>query len=154
MILLRAVTSISAPGCTIQPAWELIRMFEIPAVTDEKASLFALTMWRTSGTRARWSLVPALSSSSRYDWERFGYQIRFSGWCIQSYPGTAADGTTETGGSTNDYTNAYRVTAQNVEASQCIRISVIRRRKSKPVRMVVSEVRGWWRILLHGGIDS
>ena len=28
--------SISAPGCTIQPAWELIRMFEIPAVTDEE----------------------------------------------------------------------------------------------------------------------
>ena len=47
-----------------------------------------------------------------------GTKFDFQAGVYKSYPGTAADGTTETGGSTNDYTNAYRVTAQNVEASQ------------------------------------
>lgn len=111
--------SISAPGCTIQPAWELIRMFEIPAVTDEEGKPVRFDnvedLWNSGEMEPRARAIFFFSGMTE---KGSGTKFDFQAGVYKSYPGTAADGTTETGGSTNDYTNAYRVTAQNVEASQ------------------------------------
>lgn len=100
-------------GVALQPAWELMGLYEMPAITDEETGEpirfdNVTDLWNTDKMeprcRANFYFTGMTESMS-------GTVLDFQGGVYKSYPGTAADGTAETQGSVNDYTNQFRVRA-------------------------------------------
>lgn len=99
----------SSVGAAIQPSWELISLFELPAVTDEEGNPVRFNdpaeIWNNGQMeprcRANFFFTGMVESVS-------GTAIDVQAGVYTEYPGTAADGTEEVAGSVNDYTNAYR----------------------------------------------
>lgn len=106
-------------GAALQPSWELISLFETPDVTDENGYPVRFDrvedFWDTDKMEPRCRAIFFFSGMTEAG---AGTQLDFQAGVYRSYPGTAADGTEEIGGSDNEYTSQYRVTAQNADVQQ------------------------------------
>ncbi|MBQ8673766.1 MAG: RagB/SusD family nutrient uptake outer membrane protein [Bacteroides sp.] len=99
-------------GAALQPTWELMGLYEMPAITDENGNPVRFDrvedIWDTDEMEPRCRAnfyFPGMTESVS------GEVLDIQAGYYKSYPGTAADGTEEVQASTNDYTNAYRVRA-------------------------------------------
>lgn len=99
-------------GAAIQPVWELMGLYEMPAITDADGKPIRFNsveeIWNNGEMEARCRanfFFPGMTESVS------GEVIDIQAGYYKSYPGTAADGTEEVQGSVNDYTNAYRIRA-------------------------------------------
>ncbi|MBQ8520578.1 MAG: RagB/SusD family nutrient uptake outer membrane protein [Bacteroides sp.] len=99
-------------GAAIQPTWELIKLFELPAVVDENGNPVRFDapeeIWNNGVMEPRLRaniFFPNMVESVS------GITLDVQAGVYRSYPGSAADGTEEVGGSDNDYTNTYRIRA-------------------------------------------
>lgn len=97
-------------GAALQPVWELMGLFEMPAITDEDGKPIRFNsveeLWNTDKMepRARANFFfPGMTETVS------GTVMDIQGGVYKSYPGLAIDGTADTQGSVNDYTNQYRV---------------------------------------------
>ena len=106
-------------GSSIQPAWELIKLFQMPAVTDENGKPVrfsqASDIWNNNEMEARCKadfFFPGMTEKVS------GKILDIQAGVYTEYPGTAADGTEEVSGSVNDYTNQYRVRVSQVNTSK------------------------------------
>lgn len=102
-----------AVGCALQPTWELMQLFEMPAVVDEDGKPVRFNsreeLWNNGQMEARARATfffPGMTEPLS------GQVMDIQAGVYKSYPGTAADGTSETQGSINDYTDTYRVRGQ------------------------------------------
>lgn len=109
----------AAVGCAIQPTWELMSLYEHPAIIDEDGKPV-----RFDDANDFWN-NPQMEPRARATFFFSGMTEPLSGEVLDqqagvyiSYPGTAADGTAETVRSTSDYTDAYRVRAQQPSTYQ------------------------------------
>ncbi len=109
----------SAVGCAIQPTWELISLFEHPAVTDEDGYPVRFDnmedFWDTDEMEPRARATFFFSGMTE---PLSGEVLDMQAGVYTSYPGTAADGTAESVRSVSDYTDAYRVRAQQPSTYQ------------------------------------
>ncbi|MGN0053079.1 MAG: RagB/SusD family nutrient uptake outer membrane protein [Bacteroides sp.] len=112
MVLPKGTNLASNVGAALQPVWELIGLYEMPAITDEAGYPVRFDnvedLWNNGKMEARCRanfFFPGMTESVS------GEVMDIQGGIYKSYPGTAADGTAEVSGSVNDYTNAYRVRA-------------------------------------------
>lgn len=101
----------TAVGCALQPAYDLVRLYDMPAITDE------------DGKPVRFNSLDELWKSDQME-PRAKATVFFSGMTdpvskqvldiqagyYKSYPGTTEDGAPEN--TENAYTNQYRVRAQ------------------------------------------
>lgn len=108
-------------GAALQPAWELMSLYEMPAVTDENGYPVRFDspeeIWNNGEMEPRCRAnfyFPGMTESVS------GEVIDVQAGVYKSYPGTAADGTEETQGSTNAYTDQYRVRASQPGTSQVV----------------------------------
>ena len=106
-------------GGAIQPAWELISLFEVPSLVDAAGNPVRFDrvedFWDTDEMEPRCRAIFFFSGMTETG---SGTKLDFQAGVYKSYPGTAADGTEEVNGSTNAYTEQYRVTAQNLNNDQ------------------------------------
>lgn len=119
MVLPLGTNLCTSVGAAIQPTWELVSLFETPAITDEEGYPIRFDnmedFWNSDKMEPRARAIFFFSGMTETG---SGSKLDFQAGVYKSYPGTAADGTAETGGSENDYTKAYRVTAQNADNNQ------------------------------------
>lgn len=119
MVLPRGTNMASSVGAAIHPVWELISLYEMPAITDENGNPVRFNsldeIWKS----------PEMEPRARANFFFSGMTESVSGtvFDIQAgvytqYPGTAADGTPEA--TENEYTQQYRVRASQVGESQTI----------------------------------
>lgn len=108
-------------GAAIQPTWELISLYELPAVTDEDGKPVRFNspeeIWNNGEMEPRCRAnfyFPGMTESVS------GEVIDVQAGVYLEYPGTAADGTEETQGSNNAYTDKYRVRASQPGTSQTV----------------------------------
>ncbi len=108
-------------GAAIQPVWELMGLYQMPAITDEDGKPVRFDkvedLWNTDKMEARCRanfFFPGMTESVS------GIVMDIQGGVYKSYPGLASDGTADTGGSVNDYTNLYRVRAPQPGVTQVI----------------------------------
>ena len=108
-------------GCALQPVWELIKLYEMPAITDEDGKPVRFDrvedIWDTDEMEPRCRanfFFPGMTDNVS------GQVIDLQGGVYTSYPGTAADGTAEVGNSVSDYTEKYRIQAQQPGTTQNI----------------------------------
>ncbi|MBQ8484124.1 MAG: RagB/SusD family nutrient uptake outer membrane protein [Bacteroidales bacterium] len=98
----------SSVGAAIQPSWELISLFELPAITDENGNPVRFDdpsdIWK-NGMEPRCKANFFFSGMTE---SVSGTVIDVQAGVYSEYPGTAADGTEEVGGSVNAYTDQYR----------------------------------------------
>ena len=99
-------------GAAIQPVWELIGLYELPAITDENGNPVRFDniedIWNNGEMEPRCIAnfyFPGMTEPGS------GQVMDIQGGYYRSYPGTAFDGTAEVQGSINDYTDQYRVRA-------------------------------------------
>lgn len=100
-------------GVALQPAWEIMGLYEMPDIVDKETGkpirFDEITdLWDTEEMEARCRANFYFSGMTE---SMSGTVLDFQGGVYTSYPGTAADGTAETQGSVNDYTNQYRIRA-------------------------------------------
>lgn len=100
-------------GAALQPAWEIMGLYEMPAITDTETGKpirfnNVTDLWNTDKMEARCRANFYFTGMTE---SMSGTVLDFQGGIYTSYPGTAADGTAETQGSVNDYTNQYRIRA-------------------------------------------
>ena len=100
-------------GVALQPAWEIMGLYEMPAIIDEETGEPVRfndyrELWNNGEMEARCRANFYFSGMKE---SMSGTELDFQGGVYKSYPGLAADGTAETQGSVNDYTNQYRVRA-------------------------------------------
>lgn len=111
----------SSVGCAIQPTWELMSLYQMPAIIDEEGKPVRFDriedIWdndemepRARATFFFPGMIEPLS----------GVKIDLQSGVYTSYPGTAADGTEETQMSINEYTDQYRVWADGAGATMTI----------------------------------
>lgn len=99
-----------AVGAALQPAWELMSLFEMPAIVDADGKPVRFNsreeLWDTDRMEARARATfffPGMTEPLS------GEVMDIQAGVYKSYPGTAADGQAETQGSINAYTDTYRV---------------------------------------------
>ena len=97
-------------GAALQPVWEIMGLYEMPAIIDEDGKPVRFDriedLWDTNEMepRARANFFfPGMTESVS------GAVMDIQGGVYKAYPGLAIDGTADTQGSVNDYTNTYRV---------------------------------------------
>ena len=100
-------------GVALQPAWEIMGLYEMPAIIDEETGEPVRfndyrELWNNGEMEARCRANFYFSGMKE---SMSGTELDFQGGVYKSYPGLAADGTAATQGSVNDYTNQYRVRA-------------------------------------------
>jgi SusD family. len=99
----------SAVGAALQPAWEIIGLYDMPAIIDEdgKPVRFdkAEDIWNTDEMEARARANFFFSGMTE---SVSGIVMDIQGGVYTEYPGLAIDGTAETQGSENEYTKQYR----------------------------------------------
>ncbi len=109
----------SAVGCAIQPTWELASLFEHPAIEDENGLPVRFDrmedFWDTDKMEPRARATIFFSGMTE---PLSGTVIDMQAGVYTSYPGTMADGTEETVRSENEYTNIFRIRAQQPLTSQ------------------------------------
>ncbi|MCM1505127.1 MAG: RagB/SusD family nutrient uptake outer membrane protein [Muribaculum sp.] len=109
----------SAVGCALQPAWELMSLYEHPAITDEDGYPIRFDsmndFWDTSEMEPRARATFFFSGMTE---PLSGEVLDQQAGVYISYPGTAADGTAEAARSVSEYTSAYRVRAQQPSTYQ------------------------------------
>ncbi|NDV84051.1 RagB/SusD family nutrient uptake outer membrane protein [Bacteroides sp. 51] len=108
-------------GSALQPVWEIMGLFEMPAITDEDGKPVRFDrmedLWDTDEMepRARANFFfPGMTETAS------GAVLDVQGGVYKAYPGLASDGTADTQGSINDYTNTYRVRASDPGKTQDI----------------------------------
>ena len=108
-------------GAALQPVWELMGMYEMPAITDDEGRPVRFDnvedLWNTDEMEARCRanfFFPGMTESVS------GEVMDIQGGVYRSYPGLAVDGTAEVAGSINDYTALYRIRAAQPGQSQTI----------------------------------
>lgn len=109
----------SAVGCAIQPTWELMSLYDHPALVDEDGKPVRFdsqeAFWQSPEMEPRCRATFFFSGMTE---PLSGVSFDMQAGVYKAYPGTVADGTAETPRSTNEYTEAYRVTADNPLTSQ------------------------------------
>lgn len=112
MVLPKAEGLANDVGAAMQPVWEMMGLYEMPAIIDGDGNPVRFDrvedLWNNGQMEARARanfFFPGMIESVS------GATIDVQGGVYKSYPGSAADGSAETQGSVNDYTNAYRVRA-------------------------------------------
>lgn len=100
-------------GAALQPAWEIMGLYEMPAITDAETGKpirfnKVTDLWSTGKMEARCRANFYFTGMTE---SMSGSVLDFQGGVYTSYPGTAADGTSETQGSVNEYTSQYRIRA-------------------------------------------
>lgn len=102
----------SAVGCAIQPTWELMSLYEHPALIDDDGKPVRFDsmndFWNTDEMEPRARATFFFSGMTE---PLSGTVLDQQAGVYISYPGTAADGTAEITNSINDYTNQWRVRA-------------------------------------------
>lgn len=105
----------SAVGCAICPTWELVNLYEHPAIEDENGKPVRFDrmedFWDTSEMEPRARATIFFSGMTE---PLSGGVVNMQMGCYKSYPGTVKDGTEETTGSINDYTDQYRLISTNL----------------------------------------
>lgn len=99
-------------GAALQPVWEIMGLYEMPAIIDEEGKPVRFDrredLWDTDQmeprARANFFFPGMIENVS-------GVVMDIQGGVYKSYPGLASDGTADIQGSVNDYTNQYRVRA-------------------------------------------
>lgn len=108
-------------GCALQPVWELISMYEMPAIVDENGNPVRFDeisdIWDNDEMEPRCKATFYFPGMTE---DLSGTVFDIQGGVYSSYPGTAADGTAEVGQSINDYTNQYRTWGQQPSTVQTI----------------------------------
>ncbi len=103
----------NAVGCAIQPTWELMSLYEHPAIIDEDGKPVRFDRmedyWDNDQTEARARATFFFSGMTE---PLSGEVLDTQAGVYISYPGTAADGTAETVRSTSEYTDTWRVRAE------------------------------------------
>ncbi len=109
MVLPKGTNMAQSVGAAIQPTWELISLYELPAVIDEEGKPVRFNslseIWSTGEMEPRCRanfFFPGMTETLS------GTVIDIQAGLYRSYPGTAADGCPETNVET-DYTQQYRV---------------------------------------------
>lgn len=99
-------------GAAIQPAWEIMKLYEMPAIIDEDGKPVRFNkiedLWNTDKMEARARATfffPGMVETAS------GTVLDIQAGVYKAYPGLAEDGTFDTSGSTNEYTDTYRVRA-------------------------------------------
>ncbi|MCM1139942.1 MAG: RagB/SusD family nutrient uptake outer membrane protein [Muribaculum sp.] len=99
-------------GCALQPTWELMSLYEHPQLIDDRGRPVRFDniedYWNNPETEARARATFFFSGMTE---PLSGTVLDIQAGVYTSYPGTAADGTAETQGSENDYTNQWRTLA-------------------------------------------
>lgn len=121
MILPRGEGLASDVGCALQPVWEMIGLYEMPAIKDAEGKPIRFNsvdeLWNTDEMEARCRanfFFPGMTESVS------GVSIDIRGGVYKEYPGLASDGESEIPGSINDYTDTYRVRAASPGETQVI----------------------------------
>ena len=108
-------------GCAMQPVWELISMYEMPAIVDDEGKPVRFDriedIWDNDVMEPRCRATFYFPGMAE---DLSGTVFDILGGVYTSYPGTAADGTQEVSQSANDYTNQYRVWGQQPSTVQTI----------------------------------
>jgi len=111
----------SAVGCAIQPTWELMSLYEHPAIIDENGNPVRFDriedFWDNNEMEPRARATFFFSGMTE---PLSGVKLDLQAGVYTSYPGSAADGTEETQGSINDYTDTYRIRANGTNVHQDI----------------------------------
>lgn len=109
MILPVGMIGGGAAGAALVPAWELIKLYEMPALIDAEGKPVRFDrredLWDNDIMEPR-----ARANFFFSGMQESGSSVVFDiqGGIYSEYPGTAADGTFEIPGSRNDYTDKYR----------------------------------------------
>lgn len=108
-----------AVGCAIQPTWELMSLYEHPAIIDEDGKPVRFDdmndFWDTDEMEPRARATFFFSGMVE---PLTGIALDQQAGVYKAYPGTAADGTAESVRSVSDYTDMYRVRAQEPSTYQ------------------------------------
>lgn len=108
-------------GAALQPVWELIKLYEIPAIIDKEGKPIRFNkvedLWNTDEMEPRCRANFYFSGMTD---DVSGQIFDVQGGVYTSYPGTAFDGTAEVAGSINDYTNQYRIRAAQPGTTQIV----------------------------------
>lgn len=121
MILPRGEKLANNVGSALHPVWELIGLYEMPAITDEDGNPVRFDnvtdIWNTDKMEARCRANFFFSGMTE---SASGTTLDIRAGVYTDYPGTAADGTAETDKSKNDYTDKYRVRASQPGTVQVV----------------------------------
>ncbi|NDV60344.1 RagB/SusD family nutrient uptake outer membrane protein [Bacteroides sp. 519] len=106
-------------GCALQPVWEQMGLYQMPAIIDEDGKPVRFDriedLWDNDvmEPRARATFFfPGMTETAS------GVKLDIQGGVYKAYPGLASDGTADTQASVNDYTNEYRVRASKPGENQ------------------------------------
>ena len=120
MVLPKGTNMAQSVGAAIQPTWELISLFEMPAVTDEDGYPVRFDslsdIWNNGEMEARCRadfFFPGMTEPVS------GTVLDFQTGLYTQYPGTAADGCPETNVET-DYTQKYRIRSGGLNGTATI----------------------------------
>lgn len=120
MVLPKGTNLSNSVGCAIQPTWELISLYEMPAVTDEDGYPVRFDsisdIWNNGQMEARCRanfFFPGMTEKLS------GTVMDIQSGLYKSYPGTAADGCPETNVETG-YTEAYRIRGASLNAKATV----------------------------------
>lgn len=127
MVLPLSMIGGGAAGAALQPAWELMKLYEMPAIIDADGKPVRFNspeeLWNNGEMeprcRANFYFTGMTEPGS-------GKKADIQAGVYTEYPGTAADGTAEIGGSRNDYTDRYRIRAQRAGESRNIGGKMVR----------------------------
>ncbi len=121
MVLPRGEKLANDVGAALHPLWELVGLYEMPAITDAdgKPVRFnkASDIWSTGQMEARCKAnfyFPGMTESVS------GVTMDIQAGVYTSFPGVAADATTESDKSQNDYTAQYRKRASDPGKTETI----------------------------------
>ena len=106
-------------GAALQPVWEIMGLYEMPAIIDEAGKPVRFDkiedLWNTGEmeprARANFFFPGMIENVS-------GAVMDIQGGVYRDYPGLASDGTEDTQGSVNDYTDRYRIRAAQPGTTQ------------------------------------
>lgn len=127
MVLPKGEGLANSVGAALQPAWELVGLYQLPAITDTDGRPVRFDnvedIWNNDEMEARCRanfFFPGMTESVS------GRVLDIQGGVYTDYPGTAADGITETPGSSNDYTDKYRKRAASPGETQNINGQIVK----------------------------
>lgn len=120
MVLPKGTNLANSVGCAIQPTWELISLYEMPAVTDENGNPVRFDnitdIWNNGEMEPRCRanfFFPGMTETLS------GTVMDIQSGLYKSYPGTAADGCPETNVET-EYTETYRIRGASLNAKATV----------------------------------
>lgn len=112
MVLPRGEKMANDVGSALHPVWELVGLYEMPAIVDEDGKPVRFDkvsdIWDTDKMEARCRANFFFSGMTE---SASGTVMDIQAGVYTNYPGLASDGTAETDKSQNDYTAKYRVRA-------------------------------------------